>query len=348
MRDNFKLCLVGSEFSQDDGQGIFRVCQELYSNMKKRCKVEKIALGSSKNQFKTIFNNILKSLFKVFRKKADIYHFLMPEIATPCFFKKPSVVTVYDVIPLILKNERKKSFNLYFRLMMFFTKRADHFIVISEATRQDLIKICGIPEEKITLIYIGVDHKKFFPIEHKEKNKKITIGFLGGLVKRKNATILLDVAKLLENENVHFKIGGKGAGLEELKLKKERLGLKNVEFVGFIPEEELNEFYNSLDLFIAPTTYDGFCMPALESMASGCAVIVSKTGALPEVGGDAALLIDPYSAKDIARKVKKFLNSDKLQSTMKEKSVKHAAKFQWDKQAKETFQVYKKVLEGKK
>jgi len=344
-----KVCLVGNEFDKETGQGTARMCEELYSNLKKKeCEIEKITLGTSKNQFKTIYNNIFKNFCKVIGKKADIYHFLMPEISFPCFLKKPSIVTVYDLIPLILKNERKKSFNLYFKTMIYFTKKADHFIVISDATKKDLMNICGVPEEKITLIYLGVDPKKFYPLKNNKENNKITIGFLGGLVKRKNATILLDVAKLLEKENIHFKIGGKGEGLEELKMKKERLGLKNVEFVGFIPEEELNNFYNSLDLFIAPTTYDGFCLPALESMACGCAAIVSNNSALLEVGGDAAMFIDPNSPEDIAKKVMIFIKDKELQKIMKEKSILHAKKFRWDKQAEETFNVYKKVLENRK
>ena len=343
-----KVCLIGQEFAKETGQGVARVCESLASNLSKKCEVEKIELGSSKSPVKTILNNVNKCFWKVYGKEADLYHFLMPEISMPCFFKKPSVVTIYDVIPLILKNERKKSFNLYFKAMMWFAKKADHFIVISESTKKDLMRLYNIPEEKITLIYVGVDHKKFYPIKNKKKNKKITIGFLGGLVKRKNATILLDVAKILEKEDICFKIGGKGMGFEALQDKKKKLKLKNVEFTGFIPEEDLNKFYNSIDLFVVPTTYDGFSMPGMESMAAGCAIIASKNGALPEVVGEAGMLIDPYSAEDIANKIKMFIDDKELQETMKKKSIIHANKFQWDKQAEETFKVYEKVFGSKK
>ena len=340
-----KVHLIGGEFNPDIGQGISRVCGELYKNLKKLgCGVEKIELKSSKNPFNTIFTNVLKNFYITIGKNADIYHFLMPELCFPCFFKRPSIVTVYDIIPLVLKNERKKSFNIYFKIMMKFVKKADHILVISESTKKDLINILKIPKEKISLIYLGVDHEQFYPLKKERKNEKITIGFLGGLVKRKNAKILLDVAKKLENENVLFKIGGKGKGLDALIKKKKSLKLKNVEFVGFIPEKKLNNFYNSLDLFIVPTIYDGFSLPGLEAMACGCPIISSNTSALPEVVGNAGILVNPLDPKEISKAIQKLIKDKKLRRIMGKKSIIHAKKFRFDQGAKETLKIYKKVL----
>ena len=318
MKENIKICLVGMEFDSDVGQGISRVCGELYKNLKElKGDVEKVELGFFKNPFKTIFTNIFKNSYKIIWKKADIYHFLLPELCFPCFFKKPSIVTVYDIIPLILKKERKKSFNFYFKIMMNFVKRADHILVISESTRKDLINILNIPPEKISLVYLGVDQKQFY---------------------------LLDVAKKLEKENVLFKIGGKGEGLETLLKKKEKLKLKNVDFVGFIPEKKLNEFYNSLDLFIVPTIYDGFSLPGLEAMASGCPIITSNTSALPEVAGNAGILINPLDSEEISKTILKLAKNKKLRKTMSKKGLNHVKKFKFDKEAKETLEIYQKVL----
>lgn len=339
-----KICLIGEDFNKKVGQGISRVCGELDKNLNKFGQVtNKIELGIEKNPYKRIFTNIIKNSYILSKKNADIYHFLMPEIAFPCFFKKPSIVTVYDIIPLILKNERKKSFNLYFKFMMNFVKKADHIIVISKSTKSDLINLLNIPKEKISIVYPGVNHKQFYPIKRK-KNKKITIGILGGLVKRKNAKILLKVAEKLRDENVLFKIAGKGEDLIQLVRIKKELNLKNIEFSGFIPEKKLNEFYNSLDLFILPTIYDGFSLPGLESMAAGCPIISSNTSALPEVVGKAGILINPKNVEDISNAIKKFINDKNLQKEMREKSIEQAKKFNWEKEAKETLEVYRKIL----
>jgi glycosyltransferase involved in cell wall biosynthesis len=341
-----KISLIGQDFNKDSGQGISRYCNELYERLKKYCTVQKIEVGTSKNPFKVLFKNLLLSSYKLFKNKSDIYHFLSPEISLSCLLKRPSIITIYDIIPLILKDERKKSYNFFFRIMLGLAKRANHIIVISKSTREDLIKYLKIPEEKISLIYLGVDSDIFFPVKRK-KNEKFTIGFLGGLSKRKNAKILLAVAELLKEENIIFKIGGKIGAFDELKKMKENKKLDNVTFAGFIPDKELNKFYNSLDLFIAPTIYDGFCMPGLEAMSCGCPIITSNAGALPEVAGDAGITINPLDAKEIAENILKIKNNPFLAEKMKMKSIKHANQFRWEKCVKETLDVYKKVLANK-
>ncbi|HUW44058.1 MAG TPA: glycosyltransferase [Bacillota bacterium] len=211
-----KIALIGQNFDRECGQGVAKYSGELYESLKERREdTKKIELGSSKNPLKTLFNNIFVSLVQTLSLKSRVYHFLMPEVAFPCFVKRPSIVTVYDLIPLILKNERRKSFNLFFKIMLSFVKRADHLIVISKSTERDVIKYLGVPKENISLIYPGVDHNVFFPLKRK-KNKKFTVGFLSGFSQRKNAKILLEVAEMLKEEDIVFKIGGKG-GSNELK-----------------------------------------------------------------------------------------------------------------------------------
>ena len=136
--------------------------------------------------------------------------------------------------------------------------------------------------------------------------------------------------------------------LDELIKKKEKFKLNNVEFLGFIPDNKLNEFYNSLDLFIVPTIYDGFSLPGLEAMSTGCPIIASKGGAIPEVAGDAGILIDPKNVEEICLKLKRFIKDKNLQKEMKKKSITHAKKFKLEKESKETEEVYLKVLKCKK
>ena len=152
----------------------------------------------------------------------------------------------------------------------------------------------------------------------------------------------------MKDEDILFKIAGKGKGLNELvKIKKES-NLKNVEFSGFVPEKKLNEFYNSLDLFVLPTIYDGFSLPGLEAMASGCPIISSNTSALPEVVGKAGILVNPKNLNEIVNAIKKFIKDNSLKKEMKNKSIEQAKKFSWNKEARETLRIYKKILKCQK
>jgi len=340
-----KIALIGEDFEKDAGQGVYKYGGYLLEGIiKNKHKIQKIKLKKSKNPVITVFESFLGSVFKILGKKADIYHFITPDMISACILKRPSIATVYDLIPFILKNERKKSYNVYFKIVTKFLKRANHFIVISKSTKKDLMKYLKVPEEKISLIYLGVDHKIFYPIK-KKKNKKFVIGYLGGLGKRKNIEYMLHVAKKIGNKNdIIFKIAGKGPDLNRLIKIKNRLKLKNTEFVGFIPENKLNEFYNSLDLFIFPSYYEGFGLPILEAMACGIPVIASNKGSLPEIMGGAGILINPHEPKEAIVKIKKIVKNGKLQEKLGMRGIKRAKNFDWDKTTKETLKLYEKFI----
>tara|TARA_Y100000034_G_C6891863_1_gene410439 strand:- start:816 stop:1844 length:1029 start_codon:yes stop_codon:yes gene_type:complete len=337
-----KIALIGQNFEKSSGQGVYEFSSYLYEHLKKINKdIEVIKVGNSKNSFMTLFNNTFVSFYKTLKNKSNVYHFMMPEIAFSCLFKRPSIVTIHDLIPLII-NERKKSFNLYFRLIMKIVIKADHLIAVSNSTKKDLIKILKIPEKKISVIHEGVNHKKFYPLEKKRKNL-FTIGYLGGLGKRKNIDYILRVAKEFgNNKGILFKIAGKGPELNKLIRLKKKMDLKNVEFVGFVQDGEMNNFYNSLDLFIFPSRYEGFGLPIVEAMACGIPIITSNISSLAEIAEDTGILINPKKPKDAVRKIKKIVKNLGLQKKLRIKSIKKAKEFKWDKTAKETFKIYEK------
>ncbi len=337
-----KITLIGQNFNENSGQGVYEYSNYLYENLKKlNDNIKKVETGFSKNPIITLWKNIFVSFYKTLKTKSDIYHFMMPEVSFACLFKRPSVVTIHDLIPLIIKNERKKSFNLYFKLMMKITLRANHLIAVSNSTKKDLIRFFNVPENKISVIYEGVDHKKFYPIKNKRKNKKFVVGYVGGLGKRKNVEYILNIAKEFKNnKNVLFKIVGKGPDLNRLVKLKREMNLDNVEFVGFIPEDKLNKFYNSLDLFIFPSYYEGFGLPVLEAMVCGIPVMVSNVSSLLEIVNDAEILINPKKSEEAVEKIKEIIKNKKLQRKLTQKSIKRAKDFNWDKTAKETVKIY--------
>jgi len=340
-----KIALIGQNFEEGSGQGVYEFSSYLFKHLKKiNRNIEIIKSGNSKNSFITLFKNIFVSSYKVLKNKSDVYHFMMPEVAFSCLFKRPSVVVIHDLIPLII-DERKKSFNIYFKLMMKIAVKANHLIAVSNSTKRDLIKILNVPEKKISVIYEGVDHKKFYPLG-KKKKKVFTIGYIGGLGKRKNIDYILKVAKeFKKDEKILFKIAGKGPELNRLINLKKEMNLKNVEFLGFISEKKLNNFYNSLDLFIFPSYYEGFGLPVTEAMACGIPIMVSNVSSLVEIAKNTGILINPKKPEEAVKKIKEIRSSKKLQKELKNKSIMKAKEFKWDKTAKGIFKISQKLKE---
>lgn len=232
-------------------------------------------------------------------------------------------------------------------------KKAKHIIAISESTRNDIIKYVGIPGERISTIYQGVDHQVYYPHQPSISNSPYIL-FVSAEEPRKNFGTLLEAFAILRKDK----------GFESLKLIKaghargqkhrrttleaiDRLGLHDhVVFTGFLQEEELARYYSNAGCFALPSLYEGFGFPPLEAMACGCPVITSNTSSLPEVVGDAGILIDPYDAEGLAKHLKLVLTDSKLRDEMIEKGLVQAKKFTWEKTAEQTLEVYKKVAAG--
>lgn len=334
-----KVFLIGPNFEKNSGQGVSKFSGYLYENLKSLDSETKLlSIGEPKNPYAMLINNTLGAFFKTLFAKADVFHFMMPENCFPCRIKRPSVVTVYDVIPLLI-NERKKSYNTYFKNMIKIALKADHIVTISESTKKDMQKLFKIDDKKVSVILPGVDHSLFFPLK-KNKNRVFTAGYIGGLGKRKNIQLILKTAKELEKENIIFKIAGKGPQLNQLLELKNNLNLNNVEFVGFVPENKLNDFYNSLDVFLFPSFYEGFGLPVLEAMATGTPVVTSDVSSMPEITKDAGILINPNSVGNMKIAIKKIMKSKKLQDSMRKKGIKRASEFSWRKSAEEIYKIY--------
>lgn len=312
-----KINLIGTNFNLDSGQGVYKYSGEILKRLTKT-----------------------KNLI-VINESGKINHVQQPELIWHALFKKNVVTTFHDVIPLLI-NERKKLFNLFFRISVFLAViKSKKIITVSECTKNDLIKFYPRAEKKIEVIYEGVS-AEFFPITGKKSEFFPVIGYVGGLGKRKNIEFILKVAKIMPK--IKFKIGGTGPHKEKLLELSKKLNLKNVEFVGFIPEKEINKFYNSLNLFIFPSLYEGFGLPVVEAMACGTPCVISNQGSLPEIIGNAGIILD---LKNLEMSRERILNLIKNKNKLKElskKSIKRAKYFDWDKCVKKTLGVYEKCL----
>lgn len=238
-------------------------------------------------------------------------------------------------------------------------RRASRLIAISSSTAQDLRRFFAVPEAKTSVILPGVD-AAYRPINDKSVLSSFRLRhnlprefilFVGTLEPRKNLIMLLHAyAQFKRQTNTNHKLvlaGGKGWCYEPIFATVEKLGLQtDVLFPGFVAEDELPLWYNTADVFVYPSLYEGFGLPPLEAMACGKPVVVADTSSLPEVVGDAGLCIDAHQPEEWAAALRRLCQDADLRCNLSSRGLERARQFSWTKMARQTVQVYRDVLAG--
>ena len=263
---------------------------------------------------------------------------------------RKTIVTCHDIIPIAYYNTR----NPIWKLNAKGLRKAEKIITVSEFSKKDISKFIKYPEEQIEIIPPAVDHHLYYPSRNKKCLSKYGIGegekvilYVGAEEPRKNVQFLVNSFSKLKNRIPQVKLLKVGTpnyiGVREKLLKQiEALNLqKDVIFTGYVSESELAEIYNAVDLFVFPSLYEGFGIPPLEAMACGTPVITSNTSSLPEVVGDASIVVDPYDINKFAEEMYEVLTNDDLKKEMIGKGLKRSKMFSWDNSAKKTLKVYK-------
>ena len=284
----------------------------------------------------------------------DIIHNVR-QVPTLFKFKQKYVITVHDITPLLFPYQYRKEVYLINKLMLPRTLRmADKIISVSYHTKRDLIKYLKIPKDKIEVIYHGVD-EDYKPLPEKEvemikKKYNITTPFIlyvGSLKPLKNIPTLIKAYYKLRKQGLEYKLvitGKKRWKYREIFKLINKLNLqKDVIFTGYVPREDLPALYNAADLFVSPSLYEGFGLPPLEAMACGTPVITSNTSSLPEVVGDAGIMVDPYDVDGLAKAMYEVLTNDGLREELRKRGLKRAKLFNWKKCAEEHLKVYEEV-----
>jgi len=324
-----RVALVCKSFDKNSGQGVYKMAGYLADSLR-AAGVEIVQIQGS----------ILSCLLEALKTKADIYHVLVLEASWPILFRRKSIATLHDAIIYKVKERRWLS-TFYMKLMYNLAKLAKHAITISDCSKKDIMYHLNVPADKISTHYLGVDHAFFRPTRN-IKNKTFTVGYVGGLGKRKNVELIIAVAKLLENSSIRFKIAGVGPQLENLKALASGLG--NIDFLGFIDESKLPDFYNSLDVLVFPSLYEGFGMPVSEAMACGVPVVSSNASCMPEIIGDAGVLLPPNDANRWAEAISDLSRDAAKLAKLRKLSIARAKMFDWSETARSLLQVYDKVL----
>jgi glycosyltransferase involved in cell wall biosynthesis len=264
---------------------------------------------------------------------------------------KKLVVTVHDLSPVVLPEHYDIKRRLWHWSVGFkrTLERADKIIAVSEYTKQEIIKVLGIDASKITVVYQGVDHSRFRPnLEvSKLRDARNRYGLPGDFVlyvatlePRKNVEGLLAAWERMQHE-LPLVIAGKPGWKYRRIFKQARKSKRHreIQFLGFVDEVDKPYLLKLARVLAFPSFYEGFGLPVLEAMAVGTPVVTSSVTSLPEVAGDAALLVNPYNTEELTVALDALASEEKLREQLIAKGLERAKQFTWEKTARETLNV---------
>jgi glycosyltransferase involved in cell wall biosynthesis len=307
---------------------------------------------------KSLINKALKTYWRsisivrdLFNNKIDIYHGLSNEL--PLGIEKTSiktVVTIHDLIfiryPHLFRTIDRK---IYYKKFKSACKRANKIIAVSQQTKQDIIDFFLIPEKKIEVVYQGCN--KVFQDEISENIKQKTLAkhnlpenyllYVGSIEARKNLLTLLKALKELPKQKLVVIGNGKAYKIKCLRFISKHNLSDRVAFLNGLTLEEMAAIYQSAQLLVYPSIFEGFGIPILEALFSKIPVITSKDGCFAEAGGPATKYINPLSANEMKEAILEIQNSTELQKQMIAKGFEYAQNFRDEKIAINLMEAYK-------
>lgn len=289
----------------------------------------------------------------------DVLHspaFIAP-LASPC----PAVITIHDIAYLLYPSHFPNSWIRYMKSVVPATVRSAAAIICgSEHSKRDIVKAYSLPAGKVHVVPYGVDHQRFHPSAVLDcswaRQSGIREGYVlhvGELSQRKNVPVLLRAVAHLRGrgkwDDRQLVLAGTEvpgmAGGDEIHETIRQLDLStSVVLAGRVPDENLPGLYAKASLLVMPSLYEGFGFPVLESMAAGTPVVASNIASLPEVAGDAAILVSPHDVEGLANAIADVLVNPSLAEELRSKGLSRAQQFNWQRTAAETVQVYRSVV----
>jgi len=278
----------------------------------------------------------------------DVLHF--PYDSCVAWKRGKFVSTIHDVKPLLFPELRTRT-NLNSRIEQWLVgdrwKMIDHVITISEHSRRDLLAHVPLRPDQVSVTPLGLDAERFRPAEHRQPGKPYVFCVAGSDPTKNVGTLIDAFAKLSESLRDRFDLllAGDVCKRADIRAAIERLGIsRQSKLVGLVSDAELVAYYQQATVFVFPSLYEGFGLPVLEAMGCGCPVICSNVSSLPEVAGDAAVLVDPKDSDQLAAALSRVLESPALQGELKARGLARAGEFSWDRTATETLAVYRRVV----
>ena len=293
------------------------------------------------------------------REGVTLFH--APHYVLPPLVRCRSVVTIHDCIHLMFPQylPNRLAFGYARTSIGLAARRATRVLTVSESSKRDILRFVDTEPEKIDVIYNAYDER--FAIDPAEEDvvrvreryqlQDEFVLYAGNVKPHKNLERLIDAFHIVRNRGLdHLKlvmIGDEISKYTALRRAVHRHQLhKYVRFLGYLPEETLAVMYRLAGVFVFPSLYEGFGLPPLEAMASGTPVVTSNVSSLPEVAGDAAVLVDPYDPHAIADGIYRVLTDADVRKDLRRKGVARAGQFSWEQSVRRVRKIYGEVLNG--
>lgn len=292
------------------------------------------------------------------RERIDLFH--APHYVLPPLIHCRSVVTIHDIIHLLFPQYLPgRLAHAYARASLWgAARRSDRILTVSETSKLDILRRFRVPADKITVVYNAIDDRllaepsadEFARVRERYQLNHPFALYVGNIKPHKNLERLIEAFDRLRHE-AGFEalrlliIGDQISKYQSLRRAVHRYKLhKQVRFFGFVPLETLAVLYRLASVFVFPSLYEGFGLPPVEAMACGLPVVTSNVSSLPEVVGDAAVLVDPYSPDSIAEGMRAALTDEGLRATLRERGLARAREFSWVQSVGRIREVYDEVM----
>ncbi len=329
-------------------------------------------LGRLPSNFSFLFDPSSESLFwnnvalPYTLKKEQIHLLHTPHYRAPLFLHCQSIVTIHDCVHVLFPHyaSSKTAYKMAKAATGRTLRKCSHIFTVSEATQRDLMRLFSIPEEKVTVVYNAIDERAISSDDPEERKRVLEryqiqdpfLLYAGNIKPHKNIARIIEAFSVLKTElrdhetwkNLKLLIIGDELSKHQiLRRTVIRSGVQHdVRFLGFVPYETLKVFYKCAEIFVFPSLYEGFGLPPLEAMANGTPVLTSNVSSLPEVLGDAALLINPENVFEISKGLKHLLFDSEFRAQLTDKGLVQFRKYSWRKSAELVWKTYQKVLQN--
>ncbi len=283
----------------------------------------------------------------------------IPGFDAPWWKPCPVVLTCHDLIGMLFPQNLPPAARFYWsRWLPFSVRFADAIIADSLATRRDIVRLLAIDEQRIYVVPLGVD-QRFRPqndaevarIQERYHLPPKFVLFVGTLEPRKGIDTLIEAFAAVRQSQPALDLviaGKRGWYWRQLLQRIAALGLEaNVHVLDYVPEADLVALYSAATVFALPSRYEGFGLPVLEAMASGAPVITTHSSSLPEVTGDAGLLVPPDDVGALAAAIIAVVDQPNLQVALRERGIERARQFTWERTARATLRIYEQVLHAR-